>query len=274
MNPIQKAAYDIKYILFNKHNYDPHIQMREFEDYEDKAGSKNFHIKLLREVAAIFHLFNDLRQHYLMSNNVEYFYKEIYLNHHDSEDKFLLDSDYDEINNKLVREFKNIIPDAANFNNHMEYELPSIDKMYEHNELHMFQDTLATDIHHSAEMHEEFSTLMIDTFNMHSNDPFLRQLIILLICRYHSERAEFIRNLDRTILFFDNSDWRFYCWTNQQLEKFVFHSEKSNIWLLRIKNMVADIGSSLEALNDSTVNEELVYLKSILSDFKRALIYS
>ena len=160
-----------------------------------------------------------------MSNNVEYFHKNIYLpNDHDAL-RTLKDEDLSQINSKLTKEFLHLIPDSKTFKNYLEYELPSLDKMYDNNELgderaRIFSKSMVVPGHHFdgeepnqisiQEMHDEFATLMIDTFNMHSYDPYLRQLTILLICRYHSERAEFIRNLDRTILFFDKNDWMFY----------------------------------------------------------------
>lgn len=271
MNPVQKAAYDIKYALFNKNFTNTAIRMGEFEDYEDKTASKHFHIKLLTEITQIFHMFLDLRQHYLMSNNVEFFYSNIFLTYTGRDQKQFSPEETEQINDTLIDEFIHLIPDSYDFHCHMDYELPSIDKMYESDELELQKESMTRDELDAAEMHDEYVGLMIDTFNMHSYDPFLRQLIILLICRYHSERAEFIRNLDRTILFFDNNDWIFYCWVQQQLDKFIFNSEKSHIWLQEIKTMLNNLESDF---GEFEVSGELLAFTRILKEMKRAVIYS
>jgi hypothetical protein len=74
MNPIQKASYDIKYQLFNKDLSSLSFQLMVSED-QMKHDFKEFNNKILIEIIMLFHIFNDLRQHYLMSNNVEFFYK-------------------------------------------------------------------------------------------------------------------------------------------------------------------------------------------------------
>ena len=149
---------------------------------------------------------------------------------------------------------------------------PTNDTNFSHQELEGSEDGSNVKYQNTnlLEMHDEFVGLMIDIFNMHSYDSFLRQLIILLICRYHSERAEFIRNLHRTLLFFDKSDYNFCKWTRVQLEKFTFNSEKSNIWLLKIKNTINDLSEDIEEIE---VNDELFELLNILSNLKRAVIY-
>jgi hypothetical protein len=271
MNPVQKAAYDIKYALFNKSFTNTSIRMGEFDDYEDKTASKNFHIKLLTEITQIFHMFIDLRQHYLMSNNVEFFYSNIFLKYSGRNQRNFSSEKTDEINSILLKEFIHLIPDSYEFHSHMNYELPSIDKMYESEELELQKESMNRDEIEAAEMHDEYAGLMIDTFNMHSYDPLLRQLIILLICRYHSERAEFIRNLDRTILFFDNNDWMFYCWVQQQLDKFIFNSEKSYIWLQEIKIMLNEINNNFDEFK---VSGQLLTLTKILKEMKKAVVYN
>ena len=60
---------------------------------------------------------------------------------------------------------------------------------------------------------------------------YVQQLILSLIARYNSETAEFVRNIDRTLLLLDDFDYGFYKWTHQALEKFVQLSEKSHRWL-------------------------------------------
>lgn len=263
MDPVQKAAYDVKYTLFNNNLSNASSIHGEYNDYEDKSSSKAFHTKLLTEITSIFHMMLDLRQHYLMSNNVEFFYESIYLKYKDVDKRKFTPEEYSEINKILVSEFTHLIPDIRNFHSHMSYELPSIDKMYDADELVLVN---------AAEMHDEFVGLMVDTFNLHSHNPFLRQLIILLISRYHSERAEFIRNLDRTLLFFDYSDWTFYTWVQRQLGKFVSNSEKSHIWLMQISKVLNNLGSDID--NSVPVNHELEDLNLTLKELKRAVVYN
>ncbi|CAI2387002.1 unnamed protein product [Moneuplotes crassus] len=293
MNPIQKASYDIKYQLFNKnfssHETDTNDENPSNSPEEISINAKKFHIKILIEIVNMFHLFNDLRQQYLISNNIEYFYMNIFQPHSETDYQSFSEEDLNNFNQKLCDEFQHLIPDCKDPHQHLKYVLPNLDAMYENNELDQYKVQI---ISKSAiqmleennkgkpslakvsvqEMHDEFVALMIDTFNLHSYDPDLRQLIILLIARYHSERAEFIRNLDRTILFFDESDYLFYNWLQQQLEKFIFNSEKSNVWLLKIKALISNFNK--EIIEDIEVTEELKDLKQILSELKWALVYN
>lgn len=280
MNPTQKAAFDIKYQLFNKDLSSHSFQLKKREE-QMKHGSNEFHSKILIEITKIFHLFSDLRHHYLMSNNIEFFYKNIYSKWADQDE--ITDGQIAEINKEMLKEFVNLIPDSPTFCNHLDYELPSIDKMYDNNELDIFKgkliktrkeneiDDLISDELDVKNMHFEYVTLMIDTFNLHSYNPYLRQLIILLICRYHSERSEFMRNLDRTLLFFDKNDWKFYRWAQQLIDKFVDTSEKSSIWLLKIKYLLNE--KQHDELEELEINEDLFNLLSILKDFKDAIIF-
>ena len=78
MDPLYRAGNDIKYRLFNK-NFDIETEfIEERNNYKDKCNTVDFHSKMLREIIFIFHYFNDLRQHYLISNNIEFFYINIY----------------------------------------------------------------------------------------------------------------------------------------------------------------------------------------------------
>jgi hypothetical protein len=76
MNPIQRSAYDIKYSLFNKNL--SHTEIDEFVGYRQDYGSKAFQVKILIQIMNTFHFLHDLRHHYLMSNQVEFFYNNIY----------------------------------------------------------------------------------------------------------------------------------------------------------------------------------------------------
>jgi hypothetical protein len=268
LDPIQRAAYDVKYHLLDKSTSNLEVWREDFEDYSDKNQSKYFHVKMLTEIITVFHLFNDLRQHYLLSNNVEFFYNKVYTQFY-QKSKTLTDEDYTQINQIWVNEFTSLIPKAKEFKNHLEYKLPSIDEMFKNNELAKFRKPSEEKDKPKEEKHEEFVSLMIDSFNLHSYSPFLRQQIILMISRYQSERAEFIRNLDRTVLFFDENDWLFYSWVKQQLDKFVVISEEANVKMHTIKKAIeANTNINLSDIND------LNQLKGVLSDLKEAIVHN
>lgn len=272
MIPVERAAYDVKYYLFNKNFGNDHSNnLDELNDYKNKSSSKDFQYKLLREIVTIFHFFDDLRQHYLMSNTIEFFYRNVFSKFKLQENEVFSKEDVEKMNKVLLDEFIHLIPDSHAFHNHMSYELPSIDKMYEQNKF--IQNHRSLDIENlaKAEMHDEFVTLLIDTFNEHSQDSFLRQLVMLLICRYNSERAEFIRNLDRTILFFNNNDFNFYRWTQGQLDKFVSFTEKSNIWQLKVRNALKNYADDLFEYG---IIEDMGEIKATLNNLKRAIVYS
>jgi hypothetical protein len=271
MNPVQKAAYDIKYTLFNKNFTNTSFRMGEFEDYEDKSSSTHFHIKLLTEVVIMFHLFLDLRQHYLMANNVEFFYNSVFKRNSDSlGDKEVAQKEIDEFNETLVKEFIHLIPDSEEFHQNLIYNLPSIDQMFDYTEANKMHRS-SLEENDTSEMHDEFAGLMIDTFNMHSYDPFFRQQIMLLISRYHSERAEFLRNLDRSLLFFDKSDWEFYGWTQSKIEQFMLKSEKAYIWLLELKQMKKEGDNYIRPF---TLLDDIKALLNILEELKKAIVYN
>ena len=81
-NPIQKAAFDIKYRLLNKRNWDnsnEEVDINE-EGEEDGYRSTHIHSKIILEIMEIFHFLLDLRQNFLMSNIVEMFFKRVYCN--------------------------------------------------------------------------------------------------------------------------------------------------------------------------------------------------
>ena len=92
------------------------------------SNSSDFHTKILKEVIFIFHFFSDMRQHYLMSNSIEYFYSEIF---EKSKQMQRDDALYEELTHKLNSEFNYLVPNSEEFHNHLSYELPNISKMYE-----------------------------------------------------------------------------------------------------------------------------------------------
>ena len=121
----------------------------------------------------------------------------------------------------LVEEFSNIIPDSSTFHNYLKYELPSIDKMYENDEVYDSNAVEKINEIDQTEMHEEYVSLLVDAFNIHSYNTHLGQMTLLLICRYYSETAEFIRNLDKMILLFDDYDYNLHLWILQTVDDFV-----------------------------------------------------
>jgi hypothetical protein len=80
-------------------------------------------------------------------------------------------------------------------------------------------------------MHEDFKTLLIDTFNLSINDPYLAQMTLNLIVRYYSEKAEFVRNIDRMVLLFDEKEYIKYQYIHEQLNTLNRKMEKSELWL-------------------------------------------
>ena len=84
INPITRVGHDIKYSLFNRNfsQYeDDHTHIRD-KIYEDRSIRK-FRTKIVIQITLIFHFLNDLRQNFLISNNVELFYQKVYLEYKD-----------------------------------------------------------------------------------------------------------------------------------------------------------------------------------------------
>ena len=90
-----------------------------------------------------------------------------------------------------------------------------------------------------------------------------------MICRKYSETAEFVRNLDRVILEFDSSEWRKHQLIVKELEQFVYFSEKSSIWFMKVNDFLED-SLSIDSIN---VTEEVISLNSTISNLKSLLIY-
>ena len=109
-NPFQKAAYDVKFTLFN-------IKY---------STNENFHIKILREIVTVFHLFLDLRQDHLMLNNIKFFHNEVFLKYKDKIKMELTNEENEEIEEVFLKKFKCIIPDSDSISNSLNYELLDI----------------------------------------------------------------------------------------------------------------------------------------------------
>ena len=115
-----------------------------------------------------------------------------------------------------------------------------------------------------TEMHEEYISLLVDAFNIHSSNKLLGQMTLLLICRYYSETAEFIRNLDKMILLFDDDDYRLNQWIVKGIDQFVHYSEKSNIWFMNVNDLLDEE----KPLDKVPIPEEVYELESILTKLK------
>ena len=268
LDPFSRVGYDIKYRLFNK-SYGANSEfIVDRIDYKNKSNSNEFNSKLLKEIVFIFHFFNDMRQHYLMTNSVEFFYKEIF-----EKSKIQYGNANKNLNEiltqRLIDEFDHLIPDSKSFHNYLDYELPSIDKMYENNEIHEMRRFMGLSTINEEEMHNEYISLLIDTFNIHSYDQYLGQLSLLLISRYYSENAEFIRNLDKVILLFDESEWKMHQWIVKEVEQFIHFSEKSNIWFMKVNDLI----DSKESIENIQIPEEVMVLDKILKSLKIAIIH-
>jgi len=79
-NPIQKAAYDIKYRVLNKKDWKNTVIEADIGGNEGNNEFRESHIhsKIILEIMEIFHFLFDLRQNYLMENIVEMFNKRVF----------------------------------------------------------------------------------------------------------------------------------------------------------------------------------------------------
>ena len=69
----------------------------------------------------------------------------------------------------MKRNVAEYLPEGGQFKRYVKYNFPSMDSLYEKTYLHTFYH-----LHSDKEnMHSEFSTLLIDTFNLSINDPVL-----------------------------------------------------------------------------------------------------
>lgn len=138
-NPIHRVAHDIKYSLFNR-NYSESLESGlETRDkiYEDRSV-RRFHTKLNIQILLIFHFMNDLRQNYLLANNIELFYQKIYLEYKQKISKKIPIELSKKMHEVMVEEFEHLIPDSHDFHEMISYKFPSIDMMYDNEEFNKF----------------------------------------------------------------------------------------------------------------------------------------
>jgi hypothetical protein len=187
----------------------------------------------------IFHFLLDLRQTYLMSNIVEMFHKTVFVKH---DGKLLLKNESlkEKAMYGMIRDFKKVLPDAEEFTQQMSFLFKSVDQMYDNDIFEKYRNQIREDTEIDIDMHDEFLMLMIDTFNVSSNDKYLQQMTLTLICRYYSERSELIRNIERMTLIFDEQEWKFFQWVNSRIDQFTRDTEKSALWLVDIEGYDED----------------------------------
>lgn len=231
-NPIQKAAFDIKYRLLNKRDWSNAASGTELGGSKESDGFRASHIhsKIIIEIMEIFHFLLDLRQNYLMANIVEMFHKRVYTQ---KKGTWLSESETnrEKAMKSMVKDFKRVLPDAEEFTRQMSYTFPSVDEMYEDKEFEAYR-TQIQNMDLNIDMHDDFLILLIDTFNVSSNDAYLQQMTLTIICRYYSERSELVRNIERMTLILDEDEWKFYKWVNITIDQFTRDTEKSALWLI------------------------------------------
>lgn len=238
-NPIQKAAFDLKYRLLNKKDWN-NSSDAGIGGNESSEGFRASHIhsKIILEIMEIFHFLLDLRQNYLMSNITEMFYKRVFQKH-----SGMKLNDSDSLRTKAMRsmvdDFKKVLPDAAEFTQQMSYKFPSVDEMYEDKEFEDYRKQVQS-MDADIDMHDDFLILLIDTFNVSSNDSYLQQMTLTIICRYYSERSELVRNIERMTLLFDDTEWMFFRWVNNTIDQFTRDTEKSSLWLVDLEEYDED----------------------------------
>ena len=238
-NPVQKAAHDIKYRLLNKRDWNNSEVGNEIGGEDgDSFRTANIHSTLVFEIMEVFHFLLDLRQNYLMSNIVEMFYKRVYLNNdgnvlNDSESK------REKAMASMIKDFERVLPDSNEFTRQMSFSFPSVDEMYENEEFEKYRQKVQ-ESSDSIDMHDDFLILLIDTFNVSSNDEYLQQITLTLICRYYSERSELVRNIERMTLVFNEEEWKFFNWVNYTIDEFTRSTEKSDLWLIDLEEFDED----------------------------------
>jgi len=131
----------------------------------------------------------------------------------------------------MIKDFKKVLPDAAEFTEQMSYSFKSVDEMYDNKDFEAYRKEVQS-LDNNIDMHEEFLILLIDTFNVSGSDEYLKQMTLTLICRYYSERSELIRNIERMTLIFNEEEWMFFQWVSSRIDQFTRDTEKSSLWLI------------------------------------------
>ena len=101
--------------------------------------------------------------------------------------------------------------------------------MYEDEKYNFYKDN-KKNFGDAFDLHEDFLILLVDTFNVCVGNNHLKQMTLTLICRYYSERAEFVRNISKMQVIFNQDEWNFYKWANITIDEFTRWVEKSVLW--------------------------------------------
>jgi hypothetical protein len=245
-NPVQKAFFDIKYSLLNKKDWTNSSNAFN-EKSTFSSREQNIHSKIILEIMEVFHFLLDLRQTFLMSNIVEMFHKRVFKKQNKFNLENITEKDKIKATRTMIKDFKKVLPESAEFKNYMSFSFPSVDEMYDNKEFENYRE-LVQKKDPNLDMHDEFLILIIDTFNVSTTDKLLQQNALNLICRYYSERSELIRNIERMLLLFNEEEWMFFQWVNKTIDEFTRMTEKSTMWLNNLEEF--DEEQFIDNVND------------------------
>ena len=228
-NPLQRSAYDIKNWLFNKKDWtnSKNEATSQFISSNQSYRKQTFKNIVIKQIMEIFHFLMDLRQAYLMNNLVEHFHIDVFRNY----DILNLQggmSSQDIAIKRMIKDMKSVIINDDEVSLRIPYRFPSIDTMYEKNRK-PFLNKLSKE--ERANMHDDFRMLLVDTFNTIFSNKALKQSTLTLLVRFHSEKTEFIRNIEKMVLVFNQEEWDFYKWANFTIDTFTRKIDKSALWL-------------------------------------------
>ena len=150
---------------------------------------------------------------------------------------------------------KNIEKFANNPTTIKSYVFPTLDKIFEKTYLKK-NSSLFSNAESAQDMHDDFLSLIMDTFNLSIEDTYLAQISMNLIVRYYSDTAEFLRNMDRMVLLYDEKEYTKYQFIHLNLQQLNRKLEKSHLW------MSADDEDSRERV-------EMRQIMKILGDLKK-----
>ena len=119
----------------------------------------------------------------------------------------------------MAKNFNKFVPDSDNFVQLLQNSFPSFDQMYEDEKYNFYKDN-KKNFGDAFDLHEDFLILLVDTFNVCVGNNHLKQMTLTLICRYYSERAEFVRNISKMQVIFNQDEWNFYKWSNITIDEF------------------------------------------------------
>ena len=227
-NPVTRSANDVKNWLFNKkdwNNYiDPSSVARNSIKRYELNKQKNI---VLKQIVENLHYMVELRQAYLMNNLVEHFHRSVYL--HKDVLNLHTGLEAQEIALKdMITTMKDTIVKETEYSRLIPYRYAPLDVIYDDKYKQIFEDMPDEQ---NFILHMDFKALIIDAFNTIHKDTNLKHNTLKLIVRFFSEKKEFIRNIERMMLVFHDSEWDFYMWTKQEINKFERKIDKSLLWL-------------------------------------------